>query len=228
MTGEKNMFTSFQPNQITSDRIVFGDNSKGDILGLGKIAISNDNSISNVLLEDSLGYNLLSVSQLCEKGYNCLFTDKGVEVSRRMDSSIAFTGQLKGKLYLVDFSASRVGTETCLVAKSSMGWLWHHRLAHVGMRNLADLQRGEHVLGLTNVSFEKDTICSACQAGKQIGAKHPVKNIVTTSRPLELLHMDLFGPNAYISIGGNKYGFVTVDHFSRFTWVFFLKDKSET
>ena len=73
MTGDKNMFTSFQPNRTTSERIVFGDNSKGDILVLGKIAISNDNSISNVLLVDSLGYNLLFVSQLCEKGYNCLF-----------------------------------------------------------------------------------------------------------------------------------------------------------
>jgi transposase InsO family protein len=40
--------------------------------------------------------------------------------------------------------------------------------------------------------------------------------------------MDLFGPNAYISIGGNKYGFVIVDDFSRFTWVFFLRDKGET
>jgi transposase InsO family protein len=40
--------------------------------------------------------------------------------------------------------------------------------------------------------------------------------------------MDLFGPNAYIRIGGNKYGFVIVDDYSRFTWVFFLKDKSET
>jgi hypothetical protein len=110
MSGEKNMFTSFQPNQITSERIVFGDNSKGDILGLGKIVISNDNSISNVLLVDLLGYNFLSISQLYEKGYNCLFMDKGVEVSRRSDSSIAFTGQLKGKLYLVDLSSSRVGS----------------------------------------------------------------------------------------------------------------------
>ena len=72
------MFTSFQPNQSTSERIVFGDNGKGDVLGLGKIAISNDNSISNVLLVEGLGYNLLSVSQLCEMGYNCLFTNVGV------------------------------------------------------------------------------------------------------------------------------------------------------
>jgi transposase InsO family protein len=51
---------------------------------------------------------------------------------------------------------------------------------------------------------------------------------MTTTRQLEMLHMDLFGPVAYISIGGNKYGLVTVDDYSRYTWVFFLQDKSET
>jgi transposase InsO family protein len=51
---------------------------------------------------------------------------------------------------------------------------------------------------------------------------------MTIRRPLEMLHMDLFGPIAYISIGGNKYGLVNVDDYSRFTWVFFLHDKSET
>ena len=39
--------------------------------------------------------------------------------------------------------------------------------------------------------------------------------------------MDLFGPITYISIGGNKYGLVIVDDYSRFTWIFFLHDKSE-
>jgi transposase InsO family protein len=95
------------------------------------------------------------------------------------------------------------------------------------MRNLAKLQKGEHILGLTNVTFEKDRLCSACQAGKQVGASHPPKNILTSSRPLKLLHMDLFGPVAYVSIGGNKYGLVIVDDFSRYTWVYFLQDKSE-
>jgi transposase InsO family protein len=50
---------------------------------------------------------------------------------------------------------------------------------------------------------------------------------MTTIRPLEMLHMDLFGLIAYISNGGNKYGLVIVDDYSRFTWVFFLQDKSE-
>ena len=160
-------------------------------------------------------------------GYNCLFTNEGVTVTRRDNSSIAFTSVLKVKVYIVNFSTEKVEPKTCLVAKSGMGWLGHRQLAHVGMRNLATLQKGEHILGLTNVVFEKDSLCSACQAGKQVGAPHPAKNILTSNRPLKLLHMDLFGPIAYISIGDNKYSLVIVDDFSRFTWVFFLQDKSK-
>jgi hypothetical protein len=51
---------------------------------------------------------------------------------------------------------------------------------------------------------------------------------MTIDRPLELLHMDLFGPIAYISIDGSKYCLVIVDDYSRFTWVFFLQEKSQT
>jgi hypothetical protein len=93
------------------------------VIDIAKVAITLDHLISNVLHVDSLGYNLLSVSQLCEMGYNCLFTKKGVEVYRRENSSIAFTGLLKNKLYLVDFNKGKANLETYLVVKSSMGWL---------------------------------------------------------------------------------------------------------
>ena len=173
------MFSSYAQMEGPSANIVFVDNSKGEVLGVDKISITQDHSISNVLHVDSLSYNLLSVSQLCEMGYDCHFTDKGVTTIRREDSSIAFTGRLKGKIYLVDFNKSKEMLETCLVAKSSMGWLWHRRLAHVGMRNLAKLLKDNHILGLTNIQFEKDRICSACQARKQVGVPHPPKSIMT-------------------------------------------------
>ena len=121
MTGERGMFSSYSPMMDSNENIVFGDNSKGDVIGLGKVAITLEHSITNVLHVDSISYNLLSVSQFCEIGYNCLFTDKGVKVFRREDSSIVFTGHLKNKLYLVDFNKSKANIETCLVAKSSMG-----------------------------------------------------------------------------------------------------------
>jgi transposase InsO family protein len=88
--------------------------------------------------------------------------------------------------------------------------------------------KGEHILGLTNVHFEKDMIYSASQARNQVVVYHPHENIMTTDRPLELLHMDLFSPIAYISIDKSKYCLVIVDDYSRFTWVFFLQEKSQT
>ena len=80
---------------------------------------------------------------------------------------------------------------------------------------------------MKDVVFEKDKLCSSCQAGKQVGNTHPKKNIMSTSKAFELLHMNLFGPTQYTSIGGNKYGFVIVDDFTRYTWAFFLVDKSD-
>jgi hypothetical protein len=222
MTGEKRMF-SYERNEGPQRAITFRDGNQGLVKGLGKIAISPDHSISNVFLVDSLDYNLLSVSQLCKMGYNCLFTNIGVTVFKRSDDSIAFKGVLDGQLYLVDLNVNKVELDTCLIAKTNMGWLWHRRLAHVGMKNLHKLLKGEHILGLTSVHFEKDRICSACQAGKQVGVHHPHKNIRTTDSPLELLHMDLFGLIAYISIDGSKYCLVIVDDYSRFTWVFFCR-----
>jgi hypothetical protein len=166
------MFTSFEKNDCESDCIIFSDNSQGKVLGFGKIAITTEHSISKVLLVKSLDYNLLFVSQLCEMGYNCLFTDKGVTVFRRNDGSFAFKGVLRGKLYLVDFIPEEVELDRCLIAKTNMSWLWHRRLAHVGMRNLHKLQKDGHILGLTNIVFEKDRPCRACQAEKQVGAHH--------------------------------------------------------
>jgi hypothetical protein len=217
MTGDEGLFASLDHYDNPTETIIYGDNGQGDVVGLGKIAISTSNSIEDVYHVQGLAYNLLSVLQLCEKGYNCLFTHEGVTVSRREDYSIVFVGHLRGKLYYVDFTKVKVDPKACLVAKSDLGWLWHRRLAHVVMRNLAKLQQGKHNLGLTNVVFEKDRLCSACQAGKQVGVHHPAKNILSSSRLLKLLHMDLFEPIAYISIGGNKYGLVIIDDFSRFT-----------
>jgi hypothetical protein len=154
--------------------------------------------------------------------YNCLFTDKGVSIFRRNDGSFVFKDVLREKLYLMDFIHKEVKLDRCLIANTNMGWLWHRMLAHVGMRNLHKLQKDDHILGLTNIIFEKDRPCVACQVGNQVGAHHHAKKIMTTTRPLKMLHIDLFGPVAYISIGGNKYSLVIIADYSHFTWVFFL------
>jgi hypothetical protein len=191
MTGKKKMFTSYVKNKDSQDTIIFGDGNQGKVKGLGKIAITSVHYISNVFLVELLGYNLLSVNKLCNMGYNCLFTNIDVYVFRRSDGSLAFKGVLDNRLYFVDFSKEKADLDTCLMAKTNMGWLWHHRLAHAGMKNLHKLLKGDHVLGLTDVYFEKHTLCS--MSGREIGGKHSSQqecddNIKTTGasshRPL--------------------------------------------
>nr|GEU41150.1 retrovirus-related Pol polyprotein from transposon TNT 1-94 [Tanacetum cinerariifolium] len=74
----------------------------------------------------------------------------------------------------------------------------------------------------------KDETCLVAHASrKQAHASHKAKNVVSTTRCLELLHMDLFGPSVIRSYGGNSYTLVIVDDYSRYTWTRFLKDKTE-
>jgi hypothetical protein len=85
-----------------------------------------------------------------------------------------------------------------VTTKSSKGWLWHSRLAHVGMNQLKKLMKHDLVIGFNNdIFFEKNKLCSGCQASKQVGNTHPIKSVMSTSRQLELLHMDLFGSTTY-------------------------------
>jgi hypothetical protein len=123
MTGEKKMFTSYIKNKDSHDTIIFGDVNQDREKGIGKIVITTEHSISNVFLVQSLGYNLLSVSQLCHMVYNCLFTNVDVTVFRRSDGSLAFKGASDDKLYLVDFTKQNADLDGCLLSKINMGWL---------------------------------------------------------------------------------------------------------
>jgi hypothetical protein len=118
--GEKNVLLLREKRLSPKSHHIRGWKSRL-VKGLGKITISPDHSISNVFLVDSLDYNLLSISQLCKMGYNCLFTDIGVTVFRRSDDSVAFKRVLEGQLYLVNFN--RAELDTCLIAKTNIGWL---------------------------------------------------------------------------------------------------------
>ena len=80
---------------------------------------------------------------------------------------------------------------------------------------------------MPKIKFEKDKLCDACKKGKQVKSSFHSKNVISTSKPLELLHMDLFGPSRTKSFGGNYYALVIDDDYSRYTWTFFLTLKSE-
>jgi hypothetical protein len=121
MTGDARMFNSINTNDNNGyDSITFDDNSKGKVKWHGKIAISNDMSISNVLLVESLNFNLLSVAQLCDLGFKCIFRVDDVEIKSVDGSNLIFKGFRYENLYLVDFNASEAQLLAYLFTKSSM------------------------------------------------------------------------------------------------------------
>jgi transposase InsO family protein len=77
------------------------------------------------------------------------------------------------------------------------------------------------------LSFEKELVCAPCRHAKMLASSHPLLTDVMIEHPCELLHMDLVGPARVRSMGGKWYVLVVVDDYSRYAWVFFLKEKGE-
>jgi hypothetical protein len=124
MTSDSRMFNLINTNDSKGvDSITFGDNGKGKVKGLGKIAISNDLRIFNVLLVESLNFNQLSVAQLCDLSFKYIFGVDDIEIISVNGSNLIFKGFRYENLYLVDFNASETQLSICLLTKSCMGWL---------------------------------------------------------------------------------------------------------
>ncbi|GJW65615.1 putative ribonuclease H-like domain-containing protein [Tanacetum coccineum] len=119
---------------------------------------------------------------------------------------------------------------TCLFVKATIeeSNLWHKRLGHINFKNINKLVKGNLVRGLPSKIFENNHSCVACQKGKQHKASCKTKLVNSISKPLHMLHMDLFGPTNVKSLLKKSYCLVVTDDFSRFSWVFFLATKDET
>ncbi|GJV08882.1 putative ribonuclease H-like domain-containing protein [Tanacetum coccineum] len=232
MTGNKCYLTEYE--DYDGGFVSFGD-GKGRISGKGKIK-TGTLDFDNVYFCKELKYNLFSVSQICDKKNNVLFTDTeclvlSSDFKLLDESQVLLRVPRKDNIYSVDLK-SVVPTKglTCLFAKATIDEsnLWHRRLGHINFKNMNKLVRGNLVRGLPSKIFENDHSCVACQKGKQHKASCKAKLVNSISKPLHMLHMDLFGPTNVKSLMKKSYCLVVTDDFSRFSWVFFLATKNET
>jgi transposase InsO family protein len=218
MTRDRRWFSSLTP-VMTKEYITFGDNGKGRVLLVGTVKVSESVTLQHVSLVKSLGYNLLSISQLLDEGFEVRFK---TGCSRVLDS--------RGDLVCTIVpEAQCVGSSCCLVAGVSAElWKWHRRLGHLSFDLLSRLSGLGLVRGLPKLKNQKDLVCAPCRHGKMVAASHPPLTSVMTERPSELFHMDLVGPAHVCSAGGKWYVLVIVDDYSLYAWVFFLANKGET
>ncbi|GJR14897.1 putative ribonuclease H-like domain-containing protein [Tanacetum coccineum] len=214
--------------------VSFGD-GKGRISGKGKIK-TGTLDFEDVYFCKELKYNLFSVSQICDKKNNVLFTDTeclvlSSDFKLLDESQVLLKVPRKDNIYNVDLkSVVPTGDLTCLIANATIDEsnTWHRRLGYINFKTLNKLVKANLVKGLPLKIFENDHSCVACQKGKQHKASYKTKLVNSISKPLHMLHMDLFGPTNVKSLMKKSYCLVVTDDFSRFSWVFFLATKDET
>ncbi|GJS97603.1 putative ribonuclease H-like domain-containing protein [Tanacetum coccineum] len=234
MTGNKAYLSDYE--DFNGGFVAFGSDPKGGkITGKGKIKTANLD-FDDVYFVDELKFNLFSVSQMCDKKNSVLFTESECLIlspSFKLldESQVVLRAPRKDDVYSLDLkNIVPSGGITCLYANATAdeSKLWHRRLGHVNFKNINKLVKGHLVRGLPSKVFVNDHTCVACKKGKQHKASCKAKLERIIRKPLELLHMDLFGPVSVESINKKRYCLVVTDDFSRFSWVFFLATKDET
>ncbi|GJU71022.1 retrovirus-related pol polyprotein from transposon TNT 1-94 [Tanacetum coccineum] len=220
MTGNRKLFSTYKA--YNGGNVIFGSNLRGNIIGKG--TVSNDSlNIDNAEHVDNLGFNLLSVGKICDNKCRVTFSEHDSEITK--DGKVIGRGIKKKGLYVMKLG-NKPKDKICLAMIDENSTLWHRRLGHANMILIQSLASKELVRNLPKLKFDQH-FCDAYKIGKQAHASHKAKNIVSTTRCLELLHMDLFGPSTVRSYRGNRYTLVIVDDYSRYTWTSFLKDKTE-
>ncbi|GJW51756.1 putative ribonuclease H-like domain-containing protein [Tanacetum coccineum] len=234
MTGNIAYLSDFK--EFDGGYVTFGGGAHGGRIS-GKGTLKTDSlDFEDVYFVNELKFNLFSVSQMCDKKNYVLFTDTECLVLSPNfklpdENQILLKIPRKDNMYSFDMK-NIVPKEslTCLVAKatSDESMLWHRRLGHINFKNINKLVKDNLVRGLPTKCFENDQTCVACLKGKQhrTSCKYKVLNPIT--KPLFMLHIDLFGPTFVSSLMHKKYCLIVTDDYSRFTWVFFLTTKDET
>ena len=132
-------------------------------------------------------------------------------------------------MFIVDWISGSNEEAMCFYGKASSeySWLWHKKLSHLNFKTMNSLVKRELVRGLPEMEFCPDELCEAYEKGKSKRASHKRKTISDITEPLQLLHMDLFGPVNVMSMSKKRYCLVIVDDYSKYTWVLFLHSKDE-
>ena len=224
MTGCKTLLEEY----VVSDgpSITFGNDGSGKTEGYG---VLNNGQVKfrRVAYVNGLKYNLISVSQLCDDGYQVLFNiSQGIVFNK--DWKVVLIAPRKGNVYVMDMESSP--SEQCFYTKADedTNWLWHKRLSHLNFKNINKLSRKQLADGIPSVSFIKDRPCPGCEKGKQKRASFKkTKQNFSISEPLHMLHLDLFGPVNVQTLAGKRYTLVIVDEYTRYSWVIFLRSKGD-
>ncbi|XP_057418198.1 uncharacterized protein LOC130712379 [Lotus japonicus] len=198
MTGNKEYLENLKEYSCKS--VTFGDGAKGKIKGIGKLVNSGSPDLNNVLLVKVVAANLISISQLCDQDLNVLFSKTECMVTTSSHKVVMRGVRSKDNCYMWVLQ-EKAQVSRCLISKVDELNLWHQRLGHINLKSMQKVISEEAVRGLPKLKIDEGKICGECKIGKLTKASHAKLQHPTTTKVLELLHMDLMGPMQVESLG---------------------------
>jgi hypothetical protein len=190
MTRYKDKFFSISKRKIGN--VTFGNDEPGKIKGKWMVSLSNGKGKSqDVFLLDGMKHNFLSVSQMCDRGCEVVFTSKYCKIKSVNSGQVVAKGiRTKNNVYVL-----KEEKEECHLIKYDESWLWNRRLGHLNFDHLVKLRNCGAVKDLPKISNPYHYVCKPCQIGKLTRAQFKSKNFASTEKLLQLVHMDLCGPS---------------------------------
>nr|GEW80157.1 copia protein [Tanacetum cinerariifolium] len=165
----------------------------------------------NVIFGSNLRGNIIGKGQICDNKCRVTFSEHDSEITK--DGKVIGRCIRKKGLYVMKLE-NKPKDKNFLATIDENPILWHRILGHANMHLIQSLASKELVRNLPKLKFNQH-FSNACKIRKQSHVSHKANNIVSTTRCLELLHMDLFSPFAIRSYKGNRYTLVIVDDYSR-------------
>ena len=223
MSSSPNVIPSHTPSSLPT--IYTANDSSMHVSHQGTISTPNL-SVSNVYHIPQLTHNLLSVGQLTELGFSLTFSSNGVVLQDPQTGQIIGTARKVERLFELislhlPFSHLSAPTVSGTSPSSSLA-LWHSRLGHASISRVKELAS----MGLLGSVSIENFDCMPCQLGKQTAL--PVNNSVSHAlSSFDLIHSNVWGPSPIATQGGSRYFVIFVDDFSRYTWIYLFKNRSE-
>ncbi|GJQ96469.1 ribonuclease H-like domain-containing protein [Tanacetum coccineum] len=221
MTGNIAYLSDFK--EFDGGYVTFGGGAHGGRIS-GKGTLKTDSlDFEDVYFVNELKFNLFSVSQMCDKKNYVLFTDTEclvLSLNFKLPDENQILLKILRKDNMYSFDMKNIVPKkslTCLVANATLdeSMLWHRRLGHINFKNINKLVKDNLVRGLPIKCFENDQTCVACLTGKQHKASCKSKVLNPITKPLFMLHMNLFGPTFVSSLMHKKYCLVVTNDYSR-------------